>query len=281
MGFFSPQFDGPAYELQSEENIIYLGDASQPYISEAGLPSNLYSNRKEDTLVKSDRVCSHSVLHAYKKSNLQMLTEDDETISTSAKEDKNLHSKYQDGTCEPVSVNGVLCGSCNSMLFQPVVLNCGHGSPEGSKEKLCISSSSGEDPLPRWKPGSNVHIGYGCDSCGMYPIIGDRYRCKECMEEIGYDLCEDCYTTRSKLPGRFNQKHTPEHGFEMIKSNTTCNIMLRLLRGQLEEVAAASNAFSDAVEDLANVFSSLSNTTLQDAENGLDATNTSTDTEEN
>ena len=48
----------------------------------------------------------------------------------------------------------------------------------------------------------------------MYPIIGDRYRCIDCKEKIGFDLCGDCYNTGSKLPGRFNQQHTPEHRFE-------------------------------------------------------------------
>ncbi|RVW25604.1 E3 ubiquitin-protein ligase PRT1 [Vitis vinifera] len=42
----------------------------------------------------------------------------------------------------------------------------------------------------------------------MCPIIGDRYRCKDCKEKIGFDLCGDCYNTNSKLPGRFNQQHT-------------------------------------------------------------------------
>lgn len=53
----------------------------------------------------------------------------------------------------------------------------------------------------------------------MYPIIGDRYRCKDCVEKIGFDLCSDCYNTCSKLPGRFNQQHTAEHQFELISSN--------------------------------------------------------------
>ncbi|KAL4379563.1 hypothetical protein GQ457_02G004390 [Hibiscus cannabinus] len=52
----------------------------------------------------------------------------------------------------------------------------------------------------------------------MSPILGDRYKCIDCTEKIGYDLCGDCYTTRPKLPGRFNQRHTPEHRFERLQS---------------------------------------------------------------
>lgn len=78
---------------------------------------------------------------------------------------------------------------------------------------------------------SKVHVGVGCDFCGMYPIVGDRYRCKDCKEEIGFDLCGDCYKIRSKIPGRFNQQHTPDHGFELIQINIIGNI-IRLVTGQ-------------------------------------------------
>ncbi|XP_060970644.1 E3 ubiquitin-protein ligase PRT1 [Cannabis sativa] len=68
-----------------------------------------------------------------------------------------------------------------------------------------------------WRdPHVNAHIGVGCDYCGMYPIIGERYRCKDCVEKIGFDLCSGCYNTTSKLPGRFNQQHTPDHKFEIM-----------------------------------------------------------------
>lgn len=75
----------------------------------------------------------------------------------------------------------------------------------------------------------------------MYPIIGNRYRCKDCVEAIGFDLCGDCYNTRSKLPGRFNQQHTPEHSFEVVGSNSIRSMILRLIRGQVEDGVAAPN----------------------------------------
>ncbi|ESQ37129.1 hypothetical protein EUTSA_v100025931mg [Eutrema salsugineum] len=86
------------------------------------------------------------------------------------------------------------------------------------KEGTSLSDNNNDNGLPWWpNPGSNVHIGAGCDSCGVYPIIGDRYRCKDCKEEIGYDLCKECYETPSKVPGRFNQQHTPEHRLELAE----------------------------------------------------------------
>lgn len=71
----------------------------------------------------------------------------------------------------------------------------------------------------------------------ILPIIGDRYKCKDCVEQIGFDLCADCYNTCSKLPGRFNQQHTPEHEFELLKPNF--HSMLRLVAVQLEDNSAA------------------------------------------
>lgn len=92
--------------------------------------------------------------------------------------------------------------------------------------------------------GIKFHPGVGCDYCGvtsfsctsiykdfakyivlsklsygffsqMCPIIGLRYRCKDCVEDIGFDLCEGCYNSPSKLPGRFNQQHTKDHQFQV------------------------------------------------------------------
>ncbi|XP_020232528.1 E3 ubiquitin-protein ligase PRT1 [Cajanus cajan] len=86
-------------------------------------------------------------------------------------------------------------------------------------------------------PDSKVHIGVGCDFCGMFPIIGDRYRCIDCKEKMGFDLCGDCYATRSKLPGRFNQQHTSEHKFKLVEPNVLQNIMLRLATAQLGDTS--------------------------------------------
>ncbi|XP_006360357.1 E3 ubiquitin-protein ligase PRT1 [Solanum tuberosum] len=82
--------------------------------------------------------------------------------------------------------------------------------------------------------GPQVHFGVGCDYCGMCPIVGERYKCKDCKEKIGFDLCEGCYKSSSKLPGRFNQQHTPEHQFELIQALQVRNVVLRLQPERLE-----------------------------------------------
>ncbi|XP_058729346.1 E3 ubiquitin-protein ligase PRT1-like [Vicia villosa] len=88
---------------------------------------------------------------------------------------------------------------------QPETTSC--SLPKDSGEKISWWSN----------PELLVHRGVGCDFCGMYPIIGDRYRCADCEESIGFDLCGDCYKNRSKRPGRFNQKHTPDHKLELVQ----------------------------------------------------------------
>lgn len=74
---------------------------------------------------------------------------------------------------------------------------------------------------------AHAHIGVGCDACGMLPITGKRYKCKDCTEAMGFDLCEACYETPSKRPGRFNQRHTPDHRFEIDDSHMLLNILKR------------------------------------------------------
>ncbi|XVF32208.1 hypothetical protein REPUB_Repub17cG0062200 [Reevesia pubescens] len=94
-------------------------------------------------------------------------------------------------------------------------------SNEAAKQDFTPVLLPSRDHLPFLVESSSyTHIGAGCDACGKHPIVGDRYKCKDCTEKMGFDLCRDCYNTRPKLPGRFNQRHTPEHKFELIKRNS-------------------------------------------------------------
>lgn len=69
-----------------------------------------------------------------------------------------------------------------------------------------------------------LHYGVGCDGCGIYPIEGRRYKCKDCSEEIGFDLCGECYDCgvhkRDDFCGRFNQKHSAHHVMAEMKPGT-------------------------------------------------------------
>ncbi|GAB4817673.1 hypothetical protein N2152v2_004719 [Parachlorella kessleri] len=63
-----------------------------------------------------------------------------------------------------------------------------------------------------------VHHGVGCDVCGVYPIQGRRYRCRDCPESVGFDLCGSCWD-KGVPPsvGRFNQRHTASHHMELVR----------------------------------------------------------------
>ncbi|KKY25202.1 putative ef hand domain protein [Phaeomoniella chlamydospora] len=52
---------------------------------------------------------------------------------------------------------------------------------------------------------SYIHRGVSCNSCGMLPIKGIRYRCANCND---YDLCEDCEAA---------QVHTKTHLFFKVR----------------------------------------------------------------
>ena len=48
----------------------------------------------------------------------------------------------------------------------------------------------------------------GCDSCGLYPIKGRRFKCQDCPDKVGFDLCGQCCDRGLHITGRFNQQHT-------------------------------------------------------------------------
>ncbi|KAK6122824.1 hypothetical protein DH2020_043438 [Rehmannia glutinosa] len=145
------------------------------------------------------------------------------------------------------------------------------GMPQGSTEKQEQVQCS---PVPTnvcstWfsDHGAKFHPGVGCDYCGMCPIIGLRYKCKDCVEKIGFDLCEGCYNSSSKLPGRFNQQHTQEHQFVVVRPHYLRNVILSLGAENLEEYdfVATNPSTPEEVLTVAN----LSNDAL---ENELDST---------
>lgn len=57
-----------------------------------------------------------------------------------------------------------------------------------------------------------IHRSFSCDSCSMSPIVGIRWKCKECPEQEQVDLCNDCITK-----GFQNGTHRISHQFEKIE----------------------------------------------------------------
>ena len=57
-----------------------------------------------------------------------------------------------------------------------------------------------------------IHPNYICDGCEMNPIVGKRYKCKQCKD---FDFCEKCYEKNQKIHG---------HEFELIEKPVFQNI---------------------------------------------------------
>ncbi|XP_043722501.1 E3 ubiquitin-protein ligase PRT1-like isoform X2 [Telopea speciosissima] len=142
-------------------------------------------------------------------------------------------------------------------LRREAVHSCQSGRPSASATqdvKQDAKSSFPHKDLFNWlrEHGSKVHIGFGCDSCGMFPIIGERYKCKDCMEKAGFDLCGECYNTCSKRPGKFNQQHTPQHTFVLVPPSQK---FIRRMLATLSTGGPASIFSSDSSEDSQEAFS--------------------------
>jgi len=52
---------------------------------------------------------------------------------------------------------------------------------------------------------SQIHHGVSCDGCDAYPIIGLRFKCKDCPD---FDFCSTCHVE--------NKSHNTEHVFEEV-----------------------------------------------------------------
>lgn len=68
--------------------------------------------------------------------------------------------------------------------------------------------------------GEHGHI--TCDGCGMEPIVGYRYRCKQCAN---HDFCENCYNKWAKgevadgLKKQVISSNAADHDFELHKDS--------------------------------------------------------------
>ena len=84
----------------------------------------------------------------------------------------------------------------------------------------CTRSAPLAQPMSKLeeKATAYVHFGVSCDGCGVFPIVGRAYRCRDCPEQVGYDLCQYCYSDTlhgsHAHTGRFGQSHRADHSME-------------------------------------------------------------------
>src|SRR3990167_1069815 len=100
---------------------------------------------------------------------------------------------------------------------------------------------------------------FGCDGCGIFPIVGDKfYRCTDCLEVVGYDLCANCYEVKEKIvSGLYEQKHDPKtHQFMPIDKKFLTEVILQLpiheIDGQYYADGNGSNEESGEDDDDSN-----------------------------
>ncbi|XP_039025053.1 E3 ubiquitin-protein ligase PRT1-like isoform X1 [Hibiscus syriacus] len=236
---FSPEFSGYACESEADGEINHLGSSSKS--------SNISdSSTSEEELNKPDGQIES---HVSRKENDQISVAD--VLCTTCKQLLFRPVVLNCGhvscqTCIGIPADEMLrCQVCQCLHprgFPKVCLTLDHflvakfpneyslrkdtiqfkqASCKHEGPSTCSMEDGKRDISPvqlpsEVKPHRYIHVEAGCDACGMCPIVGDRYRCKDCTERMGFDLCGDCYKTRPKLPGRFNQRHTPCHKFVLI-----------------------------------------------------------------
>ena len=69
---------------------------------------------------------------------------------------------------------------------------------ENSKQEGCtdsadfflVENATDEDIL---------HEYHKCDMCSIEPIWGLRFKCNTCADDVGVDLCENCFDKRLKM----------------------------------------------------------------------------------
>ncbi|KAI3915618.1 hypothetical protein MKX01_015443 [Papaver californicum] len=306
-GVFSPQFDLSSSCVNSEPK------APHP-------PTNSISCHETNSSVTTNPTPTENSQFFVELShggsaNFPEKNAENSVITKNVYIEENTYLNYK--ACKPVSINDALCITCKQLLFQPVILNCGHAycesclevpeiealscqlcqsphpngfpkvclvldnfletefaqeyvqrredvlhkpvrSQQGILSSACTTSSKKEVPLSSsskyseyvsaWMSGTGpgVHFGAGCDYCGMCPIVGERYQCKDCKESIGFDLCGPCYNTGSKRPGRFNQQHTEGHSFALISPRQFTSSLITVVS---EDDFAFSEIVDEAPED--------------------------------
>lgn len=86
-----------------------------------------------------------------------------------------------------------------------------------SAESFIEMNSRTDDPDIAGIARVRIHANVGCDGCDMMPIVGRRFKCLDCPESGGYDLCQNCHEggyCLSRLS--LDNCHGPQHRMEEL-----------------------------------------------------------------
>ncbi|KAJ0113451.1 hypothetical protein Patl1_01603 [Pistacia atlantica] len=207
IGIFSSQIDNHGCELLVNTKVDHLEDSANSSTAVSASASKVGSLQYVEQLESVSLILNNGT----------PISKQNSVRTVAAMKKKFPENKLNN--CKQISIADVKCTACKQLLFNPVVLNCGHG---------CMKAGKLQAPSEFWRRYNM-----------MFPIIGVRYKCIDCVEAVGFDLCGHCYHTRSIIPGRFNQQHTPEHRLELVKPKNIHDMMVSLVGAELEDGSPA------------------------------------------
>ena len=110
---------------------------------------------------------------------------------------KNVHKHIQCSNCKTKPILGIRykCRDCKELDYCEKCFT--EKAKEHGHEFIKIETNDQK----------NVHHFVTCDNCGIKPIVGIRYKCKDCKN---FDYCEKCYNDKAK-------EHN--HEFHKIETN--------------------------------------------------------------
>eukprot|EP00933_Yihiella_yeosuensis_P031084 TRINITY_DN24625_c0_g2_i1.p1 TRINITY_DN24625_c0_g2~~TRINITY_DN24625_c0_g2_i1.p1 ORF type:complete len:278 (-),score=51.72 TRINITY_DN24625_c0_g2_i1:282-1115(-) len=90
---------------------------------------------------------------------------------------------------------------------------------ERAANESASSSLSRRDVCRAFDPWEHIHMGLGCDGCGLWPIRGPAWEDVDLKDKVGFHLCDGCYKLgyhKRVMGGRFNQGHMPKNRMELV-----------------------------------------------------------------
>jgi len=143
--------------------------------------------------------------------------------------------REREAEAEACACDGGVGGAAGRVVGTPAIAGAEAAAEgaatDGGLESAGVGGGGGRDVE------TYIHFNVGCDACGSYPIVGARYRCMDCPERVGFDLCGTCHRAGlHSVPGRFGQHHTPEHRMRRVdERRTLVHAMLAANREVLPE----------------------------------------------
>ena len=141
------------------------------------------------------------------------------------KEDKETHWSYICDGCGMAPIKGIRyhCKECDDFDFCEkchAEKKDAHGHPFLSVAKSIYNPPEKKLRAPRFVSDRVMHKGVACDGCGIFPIVGCRYKCAICPN---FDYCENC-----------EKKLAKEHSHPMVQISNP-DIKLYSIKCSLKE----------------------------------------------